>query len=68
MTHTEGPVLKGLCPERCFFQLCYVRGALLGSVVSCLGLQLASEVPLGVPVAYQLGKLLGKKKKKTQTC
>ena len=58
MTHTEGPVvLKGrrLCPERCFFQLWYVRGALLGSVVSCLGQQLASEVPLGVPVAYQLG-------------
>ena len=39
-----------------------MRGALLGSVVSCLGVLLGSEVPLRLPVAYQLGKLLGKKK------
>ena len=41
-----------------------MRGALLGSVVCCLGVLLASEVPLRVPVAYQLGKLLGKKNNK----
>ena len=45
-----------------------MRGALPGSVVSCLGVLLASEVPLRVPVAYQLGKLLGKRTTRSQTC
>lgn len=46
-----------------------MRCALLWSIFSCLGVQLASKVCFGVPVVsllgYQLAKLLGEKNKDT---